>query len=517
MTINKLTSNVKPLDEVDKINETIRLLNGESTITNSIKLSADESIKLEKSSGNAYVATAKRTDVNNKVSFGIGSDGENRGIYDAKLNKWAFHVNDGKAYALCNEIATKADLSSSAAALADIDLSNLTSAGKSKFHALKGYLDEGNLLTDEEGLLYIKKLAHSTFDMSKFKKIGNPIITDNGIVTYTSSKDRVQIEQTIQYENYYKLRIKANTGNSSFAGHPILFSIHSANGTIALYKEVRTNQNNKCGFIIRNEAGSTIWQPTTGNVGLDWNTDYIVEFTEEAVSHKTTLSVYDTSNNLLVTASNTQSTVKHIPTLINIGYGWTNYPEWGANIDLKEVSVETDDVFVFRGNITGVDNYDINGSTVTVPYTKSITGSKISDSNYRTQISYVYSTFGYAPYYTLGVYDYTLPQGELYGYINKKVESDRLMPDFANKITASGTSYTAPAKGWVYVNAQYSTITVSINGTVQLKTVANANTYNVVVTTPFLVNRGDMVSINNNLSGTYVEPAFCFYPLKGGV
>ena len=156
MTINKLTNNVKPLDEVDKINETIQLLNGETSFTNSIKSSFNESIKLEKSGGNTYAVVASRTDTNNLISFGIDSGGENRGIWDNKLNKWAFNIANDKAYALGNEIAIKDDLSTK------IDGDNAS------LHALKSYVEKGELLTDQEGLQAVKDYAHSTFDASKF-------------------------------------------------------------------------------------------------------------------------------------------------------------------------------------------------------------------------------------------------------------------------------------------------------------------------------------------------------------
>lgn len=54
-----------------------------------------------------------------------------------------------------------------------------------------------------------------------------------------------------------------------------------------------------------------------------------------------------------------------------------------------------------------------------IPYTLSKTGSKVVDYAYRDRVSDMYSQFGYAPYYTLSDSDFTLPQGELYGNIQK--------------------------------------------------------------------------------------------------
>lgn len=55
-----------------------------------------------------------------------------------------------------------------------------------------------------------------------------------------------------------------------------------------------------------------------------------------------------------------------------------------------------------------------------IPYTESKTGSKIVQSVYRDRVNDMYEQFGYAPYYTLSDTDFTLPQGELYGLIEKR-------------------------------------------------------------------------------------------------
>lgn len=82
---------------------------------------------------------------------------------------------------------------------ADKDLSNLTAAGENHFvnrslsnidgigegilHALKGYEDSGEYLTDPTGLKYVESYAHSTFDKEKFNVVGSPIILDDGIAS----------------------------------------------------------------------------------------------------------------------------------------------------------------------------------------------------------------------------------------------------------------------------------------------------------------------------------------------
>jgi hypothetical protein len=66
-----------------------------------------------------------------------------------------------------------------------------------KLHALKGYSDNGELLTDAEGLADVITYAHSTFDLSKFTVVGSPNITDDGIASGFSGTNYLQIIQGI--------------------------------------------------------------------------------------------------------------------------------------------------------------------------------------------------------------------------------------------------------------------------------------------------------------------------------
>ena len=78
-----------------KNNATFLPLTG-GNVSGKIFSSANNSIELTTSSGDAYAASAIRSDTNVKVSFGIGSGGINRGIYDKTFNKWMVYFdNDG--------------------------------------------------------------------------------------------------------------------------------------------------------------------------------------------------------------------------------------------------------------------------------------------------------------------------------------------------------------------------------------------------------------------------------------
>ena len=70
-------------------------------------------------------------------------------------------------------------------------LGNLNITGENRLHALKGYEDNGTLLTDAEGLADVKSYAHSTFDLSKFTLTGTPTITNDGIASGFSSSNYI--------------------------------------------------------------------------------------------------------------------------------------------------------------------------------------------------------------------------------------------------------------------------------------------------------------------------------------
>ena len=82
------------------------------------------------------------------------------------------------------------------------DLSNLSSTGENRLHALKGYEDAGELLTDTEGLADVKSYAHSTFDLSKFTVTGTPTITDDGIASGFSSSNYITVSTFPTLNNY---------------------------------------------------------------------------------------------------------------------------------------------------------------------------------------------------------------------------------------------------------------------------------------------------------------------------
>lgn len=330
---------------------------------------------------------------------------------------------------------------------ANKDLSNLSTQGGARLHALKGYEDAGELLTDAEGLADVKSYAHSTFDKSKFTKIGSANIADDGVVVMSTSGT--------QNSNYLKasyslLDLKDKSWNVKVRFY------NSSDATTDRYNILKFGTTKSSSICYRKADKRLDFYYSTGtseefvsdkgkNFTMPNDFNYVdASYAYNAQSGEYTFS-YVTDNNTndsySVTPTTTNKGLYNINTasasdVITIGQGQSGtqydciYP-----IDLKYFSVTNDGVEVFSGNKTGIDTYTIGGDTVTIPYTLSKTGSKIVDSAYRTQVNAVYNEFGYAPYYTLSGTDFTLPQGEVYGMIERK------MPNTTAIVTISQTDY----------------------------------------------------------------------------
>ena len=293
----------------------------------------------------------------------------------------------------------------------DKSLSNLSANGNARLHALKGYADTGELLTDTEGLSDVKSYAHSTFDSSKFTVTGTPTITDDGIASGFSSSNYLKPTlSTFDVTKNWEIRGTVTTGST--------LNVEQGFWSYSSTNVLRITSTNLFSFIIYTSVSDV--HRINGINTVSANTTY--EYVYGWNGTKYYMDIY-TNNTLFEHLEYSSQTSCYIsgnyPYLMygNFGANLNNY--WQGSIDLKQFSVTVDGVPMFSGNKTGVDTYTINNSTVTVPYTLSKTGSKIADSIYRTQVQAVYNEFGYAPYYTLSDTNFTLPQGELYGMMRK--------------------------------------------------------------------------------------------------
>lgn len=296
-------------------------------------------------------------------------------------------------------------------------LDNLSTEGEARLHALKAYSDNGEILTDAKGLSCIKSYAHSTFDRSKFTVVGSPVITEDGIASGFSSSNyltfpNLNLESADKWEIEGIVNVVSNASNSDGTW----LSPRTGNGLML-----------PCAY--SSTGGNIQYQLYLSSTGSSWDIaeDQSISFPS---GHTVKCNLKFTGTQYIYTCTdldtnvvknkiiNSTAKVYQSPTQIGLK---RNISGLTGSIDLKQFSITVDGVEVFSGNKTGIDNYTINGNTITIPYTESITGSKIAPASSRQDIATVATALGSANYYTLDEDNgnFTLPQVELYGLIEK--------------------------------------------------------------------------------------------------
>ena len=388
-------------------------------------------------------------------------------------------TDDNLGNALTNTTYWKA-IPIEASGYANTELSNLTTEGNNRLHALKGYEDAGELLTDSEGLADVTKYAHSTFDVNKFEKTGSDItITADGIASGFASTSDLLTDYAFNPQGTWKIKC-AFTTPATLSD----CSIFATNTTFGNRLQIYSGYLRL--ILSSDNASYDISGPSdpasVGITALSTSTKYYVELIFDGSKYEVKLSTDNQTWTTDISINNSNSIYTVSTTQIRLGKANGEYEIFTGSIDLKEFYIVEDGVITFRGNQTGTNTYTINGSTVTIPYTLSKTGSKIVDSAYRTQVSMFYNAYGFAPYYTLneGV-NFTVPQGELYGMM-----LNRATPYILRQIDdGNGNGYiqysnnTCIQYGRKDVSFTSSSTTYDVSLT---KSYANASKYRVVAT-----------------------------------
>lgn len=238
---------------------------------------------------------------------------------------------------------------------ANKELSNLSFIGNSRLHALKSYEDSGELLTDAEGLADVKSYAHSTFDLSKFTKVGSPVITDDGIASGFSSSN-------------YITKSSLSFGSANFDIY-IPFKLSSTSSTQGIFQIKDTNNNAK--VYARIEGGTlyvTLKDSTSADIFSYWNslgsvtinTDYVIHIQHNGTTYNVYLKTGSNDEVLKSTATNSNSVTY---TSLELGLYSTLYLTSGS-IDLKQFSITVNGAPVFSGNRTGIDTIKPDNYTV---------------------------------------------------------------------------------------------------------------------------------------------------------
>jgi hypothetical protein len=260
------------------------------------------------------------------------------------------------------------------------DLDDLSDDGEARLHALKAYRDNGGVLTDSKGLQDIIKYAHSTFDLSKFRVVGSPVITDDGIASGFSNSNYLVINYPLSELRYSKdWIIEGTVTTTDYFGRQEIFGLPPGAAPYSPY--LRVWSDGYLRWYLQYDDGSSetstvltslnqITANTTYHVKLINNNNVLTYIINGEVQEVKTM---DPTKNIMF-SDNVR--------LGSIGSG--NY--FRGSIDLKQFSITVDGVEVFNGNRAGIDTIKPDDYTVVGTPTISADGvaSGFSNSNYIT-------------------------------------------------------------------------------------------------------------------------------------
>ena len=285
-------------------------------------------------------------------------------------------------------------------------------------------LETGDVSDDGDVLFRVSQMAHSNFDLSKFTVNGTTGLTSDGIIpTGTSGVNHVEANYLLPIWNNNPWEIITplytivyHTGSHWWDAKNILRYYQSDEGVGLTYVGVNGSSTIKFTFGAQGN-GSTVkveaeiqrpTEPIQFRM-VDTGTVYQLYSRLNGIGEWTLLNSAEKTNTFTVTHTDKMN--------FNYFSSSPHYPD--GSCDLKYLKMIDNGAEVFNACKTGTDSVTIGGSSVSVPYVLSNTGSKIVDSSYRTQINALYAQEGYALYFTLSDTDFTLPMGEIYGMIEK--------------------------------------------------------------------------------------------------
>ena len=282
----------------------------------------------------------------------------------------------------------------------------------------KGFVADGSIQSDSAGFNRINYYNNLSFDINNFTKAGNIVVTD-GVASGFSTANYIYTIGTLPTTyNTFEIHFgKFNFSSFSTAGgSDWMFSnaLPLSSGGIEMRPAVYTSTG---------AVHFRLWLGTSGSWDIASSTDADVDHAGDIGKNIELKLVFDGLKYILSSSvdGGTWQTEKEITSSSKMAGGLPFYFGGVTNVDqhtadLKAFKIIADSTLIFTGEQLGTASYVINGSSVNIPYKVTPIG-RIVDSSYRTNVSSVYSTYGYAPYFTLDTANsnYTLPKGEIYG------------------------------------------------------------------------------------------------------
>ena len=223
-------------------------------------------------------------------------------------------------------------------------------------------LTTGNVSDNAVVYADIEEKYHSSFDLSKFTVVGNPIITDDGIASglvYNTAFILTNCIVPVSTANFWSVKIN-NFKVSSLSASQRFFSFY-ANNTFVY---IRTDGT------LRTYISSS----TTGDIANDVYVNYTTQIGEILnIKFCFTGIAYEVWINGNKTYSKDSTTKISSNQAMVVYAGGSGYAPCIGEHDLKQFSITVDGAEVFSGNKTGIDtikpdNYTVVGSPSITDY-----------------------------------------------------------------------------------------------------------------------------------------------------
>lgn len=311
----------------------------------------------------------------------------------------------------------------------ELDASNITASNAEKIGQIRSFPSE-NILDEKEVFLNIRKLAHSTFDVSKFSIVKNSKISDDGLASFVQSSYIDTGRNIVPGNSAWNISLRVIVNEDFLKNESYIISTSEesrrfdiqhtpANNTICL--TLYYNNGSKNSYIMPIIYNSKLNSGDIIDIKFGYNSTNKEYFFNIVINNDIEQEVIQKSSNALWT----QESTKIILGNKNSSNTAQNYMK--GIIDLKYFSIYANGTYEFIANKTNSDNVKIGTLDVSIPYVLSKTGSKIViDTSYRDKVQNLYKQNGYALYFTLDELNknYTLPLGEIYGMLQKSSSSN---------------------------------------------------------------------------------------------
>lgn len=274
------------------------------------------------------------------------------------------------------------------------------------------------MCNDVRGYDIVHKLYdRREFDLSKFTVVGNPTISEDGIVSGFSNNNYLKILDNFNPQGKWDimLRVKEPTNSSD--------SYYLGNLDMTNKRNIVIGKDSWGRFKLWLSSNGTSWDIVSGMVIPGTFNEYVflkVGFDETKYYIEKSLDGENWTNR-----SESLSSTKIYPSslLLGIAFGSGYYTR--GSIDLKYFSITVDGTEVFNGlkDFKRYDTYTLPSSEViTIPYIPSVDGVKIVDVAYKPLVDQLYAETGMGNYIIIDETNKTfrLPLPDIYSQIENK-------------------------------------------------------------------------------------------------